>query len=39
MAGAAPAVAAQRSLAHLPVTLFSSVMGLGGVSLAWRRAA
>ncbi|MBT9256959.1 SLAC1 anion channel family protein [Phycicoccus sp. MAQZ13P-2] len=28
-----------RSLAHLPVTLFSSVMGLGGVSLAWRRAA
>jgi tellurite resistance protein len=29
----------ERSLAHLPVTLFSSVMGLGGVSLAWRRAA
>lgn len=28
-----------RSLAHLPVTLFSAVMGLGGVSLAWRRAA
>lgn len=27
------------SLAHLPVTLFSSVMGLGGASLAWRRAA
>lgn len=25
-------------LAHLPVTLFSSVMGLGGLSLAWRRA-
>ncbi len=28
----------ERSLAHLPVTLFSSVMGLAGVSLAWRRA-
>ena len=28
-----------RSLAHLPVTLFASVMGLGGLSLAWRRAA
>lgn len=28
-----------RSLAHLPVTLFASVMGLGGMSLAWRRAA
>ncbi len=27
------------SLAHLPVTLFASVMGLGGLSLAWRRAA
>ena len=39
VSGAAPAVASQRSLAHLPVTLFSSVMGLGGVSLAWRRAA
>jgi tellurite resistance protein len=26
-------------LAHVPVTLFSSVMGLGGVALAWRRAA
>ena len=26
-------------LAHLPVTLFSAVMGLGGVALAWRRAA
>ena len=26
-------------LAHFPVTLFSSVMGLGGVALAWRRAA
>ena len=25
-------------LAHVPVTLFSSVMGLGGVALAWRRA-
>lgn len=29
----------QQSLEHLPVTLFSTVMGLGGVSLAWRRAA
>ena len=28
-----------RSLAHLPVTLFASIMGLGGLSLAWRRAA
>ncbi|GGL38507.1 SLAC1 anion channel family protein [Phycicoccus endophyticus] len=28
----------ERSLAHLPVTLFSSVMGLRGVALAWRRA-
>lgn len=27
------------SLVHLPVTLFASVMGLGGLSLAWRRAA
>lgn len=27
------------SLEHLPVTLFASVMGLGGLSLAWRRAA
>ena len=25
-------------LQHLPVTLFASVMGLGGLSLAWRRA-
>ncbi|HSO64978.1 MAG TPA: SLAC1 anion channel family protein [Ornithinibacter sp.] len=32
------AIAPSRSLAHLPVTLFSSVMGLGGLSLAWRRA-
>lgn len=30
---------AVRSLAHLPVTLFSAVMGLGGTALAWRRAA
>ncbi|MDP3893806.1 SLAC1 anion channel family protein [Nocardioides sp.] len=35
----APAVAPDGRLAHFPVTLFSSVMGLGGVSLAWRRAA
>jgi tellurite resistance protein len=37
---AAPAVAARsvHSLAHLPVTLFASVMGLGGLSLAWRHA-
>lgn len=33
-----PSATAAR-LAHFPVTLFSSVMGLGGVSLAWRRAA
>lgn len=26
-------------LAHFPVALFSSVMGIGGTSLAWRRAA
>jgi tellurite resistance protein len=26
-------------LEHFPVTLFSSVMGIGGLSLAWRRAA
>ncbi len=26
-------------LAHFPITLFSSVMGIGGLSLAWRRAA
>ena len=26
-------------LQHLPITLFASVMGLGGLSLAWRRAA
>lgn len=25
-------------LAHFPVTLFASVMGIGGLSLAWRRA-
>ncbi|KAB7745177.1 C4-dicarboxylate ABC transporter [Nostocoides sp. F2B08] len=31
--------AAAGRLAYLPVTLFSSVMGLGGVALAWRRAA
>jgi tellurite resistance protein len=38
--GATPsAPAGEPSLAHLPVTLFSTVMGLGGVSLAWRRAA
>ncbi|MGZ5401320.1 MAG: SLAC1 anion channel family protein [Nocardioides sp.] len=32
------AVAAVPSLEYLPVTLFASVMGLGGLSLAWRRA-
>jgi tellurite resistance protein len=26
-------------LQHLPVTLFATVMGIGGLSLAWRRAA
>ena len=31
--------AGERSLAHLPMTLFSTVMGLGGASLAWRREA
>jgi tellurite resistance protein len=37
---AAPAVTARsvHPLAHLPVTLFASVMGLGGLSLAWRLA-
>ena len=40
-APAAPAAthAPEHSLADLPVTLFASVMGLGGLSLAWRRAA
>jgi tellurite resistance protein len=32
-------VAPLRRLQHLPVTLFASVMGIGGLSLAWRRAA
>ncbi|MFN2318520.1 MAG: SLAC1 anion channel family protein [Dermatophilaceae bacterium] len=31
--------ATEPRLAHFPVTLFSSVMGLGGLALAWRRAA
>ncbi len=35
----APPGRSSGSLAHLPVTLFASVMGLGGLSLAWRRAA
>ncbi len=35
----APAAAIGGSrLQHLPVTLFASVMGVGGLSLAWRRA-
>lgn len=34
-----PPSATHTRLAHFPVTLFSSVMGLGGVALAWRRAA
>ncbi len=39
VAVAAPAPdVGQQSLEFLPVTLFSTVMGLGGVSLAWRRA-
>ncbi len=38
-ATAAVADRSEHSLAHLPVTLFASVMGLGGLSLAWRRAA
>lgn len=29
----------QNSLAHLPITLFASVMGLSGLALVWRRAA
>lgn len=29
----------QRSLAHMPVTVFASVMGVGALSLAWKRAA
>lgn len=29
----------EHRLQHLPVTLFASVMGLGGLSLVWRRAA
>ncbi len=41
-AGAAGATgtagAAEPRLKHFPVTLFSSVMGIGGLSLAWRRA-
>lgn len=35
----AAAIRPEHSLANLPVTLFASVMGLGGLSLAWRRAA
>lgn len=31
--------AASNRLEHFPVTLFSSVMGLAGLALAWRRAA
>jgi tellurite resistance protein len=27
------------SIAHMPVSLFASVMGIGGLALAWRRAA
>ena len=27
------------SIAHLPVSLFASVMGIGGLAVAWRRAA
>ncbi len=34
----APAPPTEASLAHLPVTIFASVMGLAGTSLAWRRA-
>lgn len=39
-----PATAVQpdrssRSLAHLPVSAFATVMGLGGTALAWQRAA
>lgn len=33
------AAAAPDRLQHLPVTLFASVMGIGGLALAWRRAA
>ena len=31
--------ASSSRLQHLPVTLFATVMGIGGLSLAWRRAA
>lgn len=31
--------APRRSLAHMPVTVFASVMGVGALSLAWKRAA
>lgn len=34
-----PASTTSSGLAHFPVALFSAVMGLGGLSLAWRRAA
>lgn len=35
---AATLPAERQRLQHLPVTLFAAVMGLGGLSLAWRRA-
>ena len=38
-APAAPAAGAAARLEHLPVTVFAVVMGLGGTSLAWQRAA
>lgn len=34
----APPTAPTTSLAHLPVTVFATVMGLAGASLAWHRA-
>lgn len=34
----APTPTATPSIQHFPVTLFASVMGVGGLALAWRRA-
>lgn len=39
MTGTSGAPARGGRLEHLPITLFSTVMGLGGLALAWRRAA
>lgn len=39
MAGTAHVPGPRGRLEHLPITLFSTVMGAGGLALAWRRAA